>query len=171
AAEAALLRAQAADGRWSAAATDDDEAATGLALLALLAERPQALASPPVARAVADATRWLRARQADDGGFGRGARSERGHALATEALLEVWAQTGDPGLRHALVPAVRRLATDAHGTPVGDATEWTRRALARAHGLGWRTPADAPTTTSSSWALPGAPQASQCARVLAFIAQ
>jgi hypothetical protein len=166
AAQAALLRAQAADGRWTSATRHDDEAATGLALVALLEDRRDALHAAPVARAVADATRWLRSRQSDDGGFGaRDAEGMRGHALATQGLLEVWAASRDASLQAALAPAVRRLEDDVRH----DATNvWPRRALARARALGWRTSVEA---TPAPWALPGAPDASLCARVLAVLAR
>jgi hypothetical protein len=142
----ALVAAQHEDGRWAAEASFGgprrDEAATALALLALLPRDADALRSGPAARAVADGVRWLVTR-------GGAARAERDPgpdlAVATCALLEVYALSPAPDVRaplhDAIGRAIRRLSRGLPH-PFDDVERdpslgWRLRALATARALGW----------------------------------
>ncbi len=140
---ATLLAAQSSDGRFSASAkvggSRRDEATTGLAVLALVGESHGLPHDPAAARAVADAVRWLRLRQTATGRFGAEATgSPRDQAIATAALLEVSAVTGDAALRAAADRGVRALARDADGAGSlrdEEGGRWVRSVLARARAL------------------------------------
>lgn len=168
----ALLRAQATDGRWAA---DDargsgrhDEAATGLALLAILHGRPEALRDPSVARAVAAATRWLRGRER---GLEASSVALRDEAVATSALLEVYAQTGDAGVRASADRGVRRLSRELASGPALDAAsaDWARLALARARDLGWDRGLPPVDATPATYPLGGTPGETLVAKALALV--
>jgi hypothetical protein len=132
-----LLASQRPDGSWPAdpdlGGPAADEAATAAALRALLPDDAGALREGPRARAVAGATRWLLARRrpgAEDPATAGAARNE---AAALAALLEVQAVSGDPELRRALEPAVRRLARAGADVPCDRwAMRWFGSALSRA---------------------------------------
>lgn len=133
---ARLLAAQGDDGRFSAAANvggaRHDEAATGLAILALIGESRTVPSDPATARAIAAAIRWLRTRQGASGRFGPEATSHvRDQAIATAALLEVSIATGDPELRASADRGVRALRVDVRTRPE-DGGDWARYALTRA---------------------------------------
>lgn|GEM_PF-2714695 len=113
---AALLEAQASDGRWQATTglARHDVGATGLALIALLDGRPGALAPEslvhgPVARAVAAGVRWLAPRADDPQQAG-----DRERAVAAAALARVFDATRDRAVGAAAERARRTLAP---GTP------------------------------------------------------
>ncbi len=136
---ARLLAAQGEDGRFSAASTvggaRHDEAATGLAVLALIGESRTVPKDAESARAIAAAVRWLRTRQGASGRFGPEATSlVRDQAIATAALLEVSIATGDADLRASADRAVRTLRLDVRDRAAdgADGGEWARYALARA---------------------------------------
>jgi hypothetical protein len=140
---APLLAVQRTDGRWTTgdAAERRDEAATGLALLALLPAARESLSRGAAARAVASGTRWLLSRQAASGRFGS-ARLED-HAIATSALLALVTAREDVArddpVRLALDRAVRHLGREAQGAETDgvSALRWSRHALERARSLGW----------------------------------
>jgi len=172
AAAQALLRAQAADGHWTA---DDalgggrhDEAATGLALLAILEGRPGAMRDPAVARAVAAATRWLRGRER---GLDASPAAFRDEAVATSALLAVYAQTGDATVRASADRGVRRLAREMASASTLDAATagWARVALARARDLGWDRGLPAPDGAPAAYPLGGTPGETLVAKALALV--
>jgi hypothetical protein len=133
-----LLAAQAADGRFPAAThvggTLHDEAATGLAVLALVGEGRGLAGDAEATRAVAAAIRWLRTREAGSGRFVPDSASHvRDQAIATAALLEVAAVTGDAATRSSAERAVRVLRADLPDT--ADDGGWGRAVLARARDL------------------------------------
>jgi hypothetical protein len=113
-----------------------DEAATGLAVLALLPADRAALTEGRRGRAVGAAARWLLERQRtrrDDE-----PASPENEAIAASALLALYEATGDPSLERPLDRAVRRVARAPLGADAGQpALQWTRDALRRARGLGW----------------------------------
>jgi hypothetical protein len=113
-----------------------DEAATGLALLALLDADGGRLTEGRRGRAVGAATRWLLERQRtrrDDE-----PASPENEAVAASALLALYEVTGDRSLERPLDRAVRRVARTPLGTDAGQpALQWTRDALRRARRLGW----------------------------------
>ena len=172
-----LLRAQDDDGRWKArgAAAGHDEGATGLAVLALVSEalgadRPEALRTGPVAQAVGRATRWLAGRASVDPDARPGAAAARDQALATAALLEVYAATHDASLRPSVDRAVRALSRRAERP---DAEAWTAQTLARAEALGWHrggTAGEARGTTRAAAPWPLGSDGSPCAQALAVLA-
>jgi hypothetical protein len=137
----ALLRAQAADGRWPAEAdfggSRNDEAATALALLALMPEDARVLSDGPVARAVAGAARWLLARERESGEPAIDSASLRNRAVSAAGVLGLYAVTKDESLRLPADRAVRRLARDVERSE-GDRSSltWALRALEKARGLG-----------------------------------
>jgi hypothetical protein len=145
-AQAALLRAQATDGRWRASTGDErhDVGATGLAVLALARTRSDALHAGPASsegaavRAVANGVRWLSAHlDADDAR--PDAPSVRDRVVAAAALLEVYGATNERSLRSIVDHALRRVAHDARESDARDtdARAWTHSTLSRARELGW----------------------------------
>jgi hypothetical protein len=140
--ERALLAAQRPDGRWEGEASEGllrhDEAATGLALLALASQHRDDLADGDAGRATAAGTAFLRTHLGDDGRFGRGT-SARDHAVATAGLLAVLGAADDPTLRAAADRAVRALARLVRDDGALDdaGSRWALSALARARDLGW----------------------------------
>ena len=145
-----------------------DEAATGLGAPGDPRRHPHALRDPSVARAVAAATRWLKGRER---ALDASPATFRDDAVATSALLEVYAQTGDVGVRASADRGVRRLARElASGAALDPASAgWGRLALARARDLGWdrapATGASAPTT----YPLGGTPGETLVAKALALV--
>lgn len=133
--QTALVALQQPDGRWAAetalGGARRDDAATGLALLALMPRDAEGLKSGPAARAVGEGMRWLASRP-------RGPD----HAVATCALLEAFALTGDAKVKSTLDRAIRRLAASVADTddraPPDPVLGWTLKALERARSLGWR---------------------------------
>lgn len=141
-----LLAAQAADGRFPAAAHVGgplhDEAATGLAVLALVGEGRGLAGDAEATRAVAAAIRWLRMREGGSGRFVPDSASHvRDQAIATAALLEVGAVTGDAATRSSAERAVRVLRADLPDS--ADDGGWGRAVLARARDLATGRAADA----------------------------
>jgi hypothetical protein len=150
---ATLLETQRPDGSWPAdsrmGGPDRDESATALALLALLPSDAEALRDGPVARAVAEGSRWLLDRQRSRAPAASSALAD--DAVSTLALLGLYDVTRDAGLRSALDRSVRRLArADASALRDPAVLPWVERALARARALGW----DAPTPASSGAEIP-----------------
>ena len=99
-----LAAAQADDGRWSLNNPQHDVAATALGVLPLL--RAEQARSTPGGDYAIQADRGLEfivARQGEDGGFGMGYY----HGLASFALCEAYALTGDPTLAGPARKAVR----------------------------------------------------------------
>ena len=179
---ARLLAAQASDGRFSASTrvggARRDEATTGLAILALVGEGRGLPADAAAARAVADAVRWLRLRQTASGRFGgEQAGAVRDQAIATAALLEVSAATGDAGLRAVADRGVRALARDvADAATLSDEQggRWVRAVLARAHALGGASPSAAgesagETLVADRWPAGLCADASPFGRALAVV--
>jgi len=168
----ALLRAQATDGRWAAdealGSGRHDEAATGLALLAILDGHPHALRDPSVARAVAAATRWLKGRER---ALDASPTTFRDDAVATSALLEIYAQTGDVGVRSSVDRGVRRLARElASGAALDPASAgWGRLALARARDLGWDRAPPTGDPAPTTYPLGGTPGETLVAKALALV--
>jgi hypothetical protein len=74
---------------------------------------------------------WLLDQQAPDGALGAPGHAGADHALATLALLEVYARTGDDGLLAGVRAAVSRLADPRR--PAG--SSWDLAALVRADAL------------------------------------
>lgn len=113
----ALLSAQATDGRWRSATGVErhDVGATGLAVLALLRDDPDAVRSGPSARALSAAVKWLapRAAQARDLG-------ERERAAAAAALEAVHAATRDRAIGLAAERARRSLPRERPALPPAD---------------------------------------------------
>jgi hypothetical protein len=146
--ESALLQAQQLDGRWAAGGGARDEAATSLAVAALAGRYGRGLADDTVGQAVRAGVEWLLARRAlpsvglpADGAPDAardGSESTAAQALATAAVLEVYAATGDRALRPALDRALRSLQLARRADLSGDSTlGWAHRALSRAQELGW----------------------------------
>jgi hypothetical protein len=138
-----LLAAQRADGSWPADAafggSRADEAATAVALLALLPDDPGARYEGVRARAVAQATRWLLARRRSGGATDATPERTRNEVVAVAALVEVLAETGDPALRRELEPSLRNVQRAAEALATDPwAVGWLRRALRRARDAGWR---------------------------------
>jgi hypothetical protein len=146
--EAALVRAQASDGRWRSTTGDErhDAGATALAVLALANARASELragTAVPATRAVADGVRWLEARVADAAAAGDAA-SRRDRAVVATALVEVYAATREPALRAVVDRALQAVALDARDARTVDSSAaWSRDALARARAAGWRVPREA----------------------------
>jgi hypothetical protein len=138
--EESLLDAQRADGSWAAEQSlggpRRDEAATALALLALLPEDAGSLREGRRARAIAAGSRWLlgleRRRRGSEAG------SLENDAVSTSALLALYDVSREPGLRQSLNGPVRRLARlrgeDSDSQPT---LQWAHRALQHAQRLGW----------------------------------
>jgi hypothetical protein len=145
--ESALLQAQQVDGRWAAGGGARDEAATSLAVAALAGRYGRDLADDTVGQAVRSGVEWLLERRAlpsvglatDAPAESRdGAESTAAQALATTAILEVYAATEDRTLRPSLDRAVRALQLARRADLSGDSTlRWAHRALSRARELGW----------------------------------
>jgi hypothetical protein len=170
AAAQALLRAQAADGHWTA---DDalgggrhDEAATGLALLAILEGRPGAMRDPAVARAVAAATRWLRGRER---GLDASPAAFRDEAVATSALLAVYAQTATRPCARRPIAASPPRAGDGLRLDARRGHRGLGPPSRRARDLGWDRGLPAPDGAPAAYPLGGTPGETLVAKALALV--
>lgn len=173
-----LLATQAADGRFPAAThvggTLHDEAATGLAILALVGEGRGLSGDAEAARAVAAAVRWLRTRESGSGRFVADSGSRvRDQAIATAALLEVGAVTGDAATRSSAERGVRDLRATL--SDAADGSGWVRSVLARARALATghaadEAPAMGDAFVAAHWPAGLAEDGSALGRTLAVVA-
>lgn len=157
-----FARHQAADGRWSARGFDDscgdcpdparvdsDAAVTSLVLLCYLGAGHTHADGGPHQRAVAAALDWLISRQAPDGDLRRG-ETMYAHSVATVALCEASAMTGDPRVRDAARRAVSFLLDASSRSPsrgadaAGDTAVlgWQVMVVRSARRAGFDVPAD-----------------------------
>lgn len=126
-----LARHQSDDGRWDGEYFDEscgkcggqtreeiDAGLTGLALMCFLAADHTHIADGPYRATVDRGLRWLVDKQDPDGGLRLTAETMYSHGIATIALAEAYAMTGDSWLRLPVEKAIRFIER-ARNTQVG----------------------------------------------------